>query len=103
MRIEYGMILDRVTSLADLAFRGKMNKYYRQVAILVAAYYGVPNKTWGEAITCLHKVATIEGHSSCADIVRGANYFRDKVGKDFVEQPEQLELTPQWLFYQQSL
>ena len=87
------MILDKVTSLADLAFRGKTNKYYRQLAIIVANYYGKSDSTWKDAIEHLQKIASVSNY--CLDIVRNANYFRNHCKETFVERPEQLELTPQ--------
>ena len=87
------MILDRVTSLADLAFRGRTNKYYRQLAILVAGYYGKSDLIWKDAIAFLQAVASTDGY--CGYVVKNANDFREYCKEDFVERPEQLELTPQ--------
>lgn len=87
------MILDRVTSLADLAFRGRTNKHYRQLAIIVAGYYGKSDLTWKDAIAHLQGIAS--GDNNCSEIVRNAHYFRESCKETFVERPEQLELTPQ--------
>lgn len=41
----------------------------------------------------LHKVAAENNPNSCANVVRDINSYRDYVKEDFVERPEQLELT----------
>jgi hypothetical protein len=89
------MILDRVTSLADLAFRGKTDRLYRQLAIITASYYGRPDLTWKEAMLFLNKVSVEGNPCSCANVVRDVNYNRELVKNDFVERPEQMELDEQ--------
>ena len=90
------MTLDRVTSLADLAFKGKKNKYYRQLAILVADYYGKSDVTWKDAINYLQEIAIQKtGEGCCVGITENANLFRGRCRETFVERPEQLDLTLQ--------
>lgn len=94
------MILDAVTSLADLAFRGRTDKRYRQLAVLTATvYYGrVSLTTWKMAISFLHEVATNAGNVSCDSVVIDVNYNREYIKNDWIEPPEppeQLELRPQ--------
>ena len=91
------MVIDRVTSLADLAFRGKTDKRFRHLAVISATIYGKAELTYKEAMTFLHEVATNEG-GSCTNVVRDINYNRELVKDDWQEPPEppeQLELTPQ--------
>ena len=89
------MAIDRVTSLADLAFRGRTDKRYRHLAVLTSVYYGKPDLAYKEAMLFLHRVAEGEGDGTCANIVRDLNYNRELVKDDWQEPPEQLELTPQ--------
>lgn len=90
------MVMDRVTSLADLAFRGRTDKRYRHLAVLTVSYYGKPNLSWEKAMTLLHELAiSRNGNLSCANIVRDVNYNRELVIDDWQEPLEQLELHPQ--------
>ena len=89
------MVIERVTSLADLAFRGKASKRYRHLAVLTAAYYGKPDLSWEKAMTLLHEVAATQDGGTCTNIVRDVNYNRELVKDDWQEPPEQLELKPQ--------
>ena len=89
------MVIDRVTSLADLAFRGKTDKRFRHLAVLTTVYYGKKELTYKEAMAFLHEFAVNNDGGSCVNIVRDLNYNRELVKDDWVEPPEQLELTPQ--------
>ena len=90
------MTLDRVTSLANLVFKGKKDKYYRQLAILVSGYYGRPDLMWKDAIIYLQEIATQKtGEGCCAGIIENANSLRGRCKETFVERPEQLDLTLQ--------
>ena len=89
------MVIDRVTSLADLAFRGKTDKRYRHLAVLTATYYGKADLSWEKAMKLLHEVAATQDGGTCTNIVRDVNYNRELVKDDWQEPPEQLELTPQ--------
>lgn len=72
------MTLDRVTSLADLAFKGKTDKYYRQLAIITAAFYGKGDLNWKGAIAFLNQVAIDNNPRSCESVVRDVNYICSK-------------------------
>ena len=88
------MVIERVTSLADLAFRGKTDKHYRHLAVLTANYYGRADLSWEKAMALLHEVAS-QDSGTCVNVVRDVNYNRECVTDNWIEPPEQLELTPQ--------
>lgn len=78
------MILSRVTSLADLVFKAKTNKYYKILAIITAEYLegSLKQKTYENAMNTLYRVARTHNPDTCFDIVETINSFRDKVEKD---------------------
>jgi len=81
------MTLDNVTSLADLEFRVKTNKYYKQLAIKTAkrcygGYSAEMNKKlkiYEEALAFLHKISIQHNPDSCTSIVAELNYNSDKI------------------------
>jgi hypothetical protein len=77
------MKLDCVTSLADLAFKAKTNKYYQQL-VMLAYYRYVFNSTgtqptWEEALKSVNDVSVSYSPRSCCDVVFGINELRGAV------------------------
>jgi len=95
------MTLDSVTSLADLEFRVKTNKYYKQMAIKTAkrcygGYSAEMNKKlkiYEEALAFLHKISIQHNPDSCASIVAELNCIRDKIVEE-VEPTPVVEAAP---------
>ena len=76
------MKLDCVTSLADLAFRAKSNKYYQRLIILAYRWYiKEPNYNieWYEALTLINLKSICVNPLSCKEFVRGINSLRGHV------------------------
>lgn len=93
------MTLDKVTSLADLEFKVKTNKYYKQLALL-GAKRCCSNMTKLKALTThekvmefLHRVSTDHNPGSCSAVVQEINHCCDKI-KEEVETPLPVEATP---------
>jgi hypothetical protein len=75
------MTIDKVTSLADLAFKAKTNKYYKKLAIIAAEYLGgyFEQKTYEYAINTLYRVARFNDPNSCLSVVNAINNLRNRV------------------------
>lgn len=77
------MTLDRVTSLADLVFRAKTNKYYKKLAIITAEWLGYNCQTTYEiALNSLYKVAATQGEAGCQPVVNAVNNLRSDIQED---------------------
>ena len=77
------MTLDSVTSLADLAFKAKTNKYYRKLVILTAQWLGYPDATTYElAMDTLYRVAHRYNPNDCLPVVRQVNNRRSDIKED---------------------
>jgi hypothetical protein len=77
------MTLDKVTSLADLVFKAKTNKYYKKLAIMTVEWLGYGNQTTYEiALNSLYKVAANQGDSGCQPVVNAINNLRRDVQED---------------------
>ena len=76
------MTLDKITSLADLVFRAKTNKYYKKLAIMTAEWIGYTRQTTYEiALNSLYKVAAI-GEAGCQPVVNAVNNLRSDLQED---------------------
>ena len=82
------MIIDPVTSLADLEFKVKTNKYYKQLAILGCRRIGYYVRTYELAMKNLHISAG--GFKSCEPIIQEVNCCCDRIVEE--KQPTAEEL-----------
>ena len=77
------MTLDKITSLADLVFRAKTNKYYKKLAIMTAEWLGYTRQTTYEiALNTLYKVAATQGEAGCQPVVNAVNNLRSDLQED---------------------
>ena len=76
------MTLDKVTSLADLEFKAKTNKYYRQLDKMAAEqlFGSRYSETYEKAMRYLHNDAFYK--DGCASIVTDINYLRKNIEPD---------------------
>ena len=84
------MRLDPITSLADLEFKAKTNKYYKQLAILGAEYMyivGTKPPSFEEAMDGLCKIAKEHNPNSCGSICATVNEVRNRVKEDVPPRP----------------
>ena len=79
------MILDKVTSLADLAFKGETNKHYRQLACLTAVSYGWYDVTWKKALEKLNNASLNYDSTSCETVTVDANRCLEEIREDWIE------------------
>jgi len=79
------MVLDKVTSLADLAFRGKTNKYYRQLACVAASSYGYFGLTWKGSLEKLNNASLNYDRDSCQAVIDDINTFANEINEDWIE------------------
>ena len=87
------MTIDPITSLADLEFKAKTNKYYKQLAIIGCNQYMFGNKkvrTYPAAIKALHIISINHNPNSCDAVVYGVNSYRDKIRE--IKEPTSEEL-----------
>jgi len=93
------MTLDKVTSLADLEFKAKTNKYYRQMArqgarrccTSVAVANGLT--THEKVMEFLHQVSIKHDLNSCRAVVQEVNHCYNKIVED-VEPSPAVEAAP---------
>jgi hypothetical protein len=78
------MTLERITSLADLVFKAKTNKYYKQLAIISARHLDISEhpETYEQAIIIIAKVTLKHNPDSCSDVVDAINSYRYDVKED---------------------
>lgn len=79
------MKLDAVTSLADLAFKAKTNKYYQQLTIIVYRYLisGTPPLGgWSEALESLNNYSIHCSPNDCKEVVQYTNDLRIRVKEE---------------------
>jgi CBS domain-containing protein len=77
------MFLEKITSLADLVFKAKTNKYYKKLAIMTAQWLGYDNQaTYEIAMNTLYKVALLQGEKGCLPVVDAVNNLRCEVYED---------------------
>lgn len=94
------MTLDKVSSLADLEFRVKSNKYYKQLAILGAKRCCGSSvklkeiKTYEQAIAFLHDVSIKHNPNSCSAVVQEVNACCTKIVEEVEPTPPTAEGTP---------
>lgn len=94
------MTLDKITSLADLEFRIKTNKYYKQMALLGAKRCcNTPSKialltTHEKVMEFLHKVSVEHNVNSCSAVVAEINACRSKIVEDVAPSPAVEAITP---------
>lgn len=93
------MTLDKVTSLADLAFKAKTNKYYRQLAVIGSAYFRgnslyrvqgkpVKDEVYAEALDFLVRQYKSDGYDNCSTVVQRLNELTCEVVKEPEPKPE---------------
>jgi hypothetical protein len=93
------MTLDKVTSLADLAFKAKTNKYYRQLAVIASLYLRgnsfyriqgrpVKDESYAEAMEFLVRHYKDDGYEDCSTVVQRLNELRGEVIKEPEPKPE---------------
>ena len=93
------MTLDKVTSLADLVFKAKTNKYYRQLAVIASAYLRgnslyriqgrpVKDEAYAEALELLVRHYKDDGYEDCSTVVQRLNELRGEVVKEPEPKPE---------------
>ena len=82
------MNLEKITSLADLVFKAKTNKYYKQLAIIAARHFvstadgdEIP-ETYEQSIIVIAKVTLENDPNSCSDVVDAINCYRYDVKED---------------------
>lgn len=83
------MTLDRITSLADLAFKARTNKYYEQLVMIAYRYLiNSANKVGCiEALESLNNVSVNYNPISCHSTVEQINGLRSRVKKEVVPKP----------------
>jgi hypothetical protein len=77
------MIIGAITSLADLSFKCKTSRRYRQLAILGCEHYGHLNvRDYIAAINRLNKIARHHNPNDCSAIVSGINWCRKLINTE---------------------
>jgi hypothetical protein len=82
------MTLDRITSLADLAFKARTNKYYEQL-VMIAYRYLISGIKVGciEALESLNNMSVNYNPLSCHSTVEQINDLRSRVKEEVVPKP----------------
>jgi len=68
------MIIGPVTSLADLEFKARTNKYYKQLAILGCDRIGYNISNYERVMKRLHWCSVHWGYPSCEPIIQEINF-----------------------------
>ena len=76
--------MDKVTSLADLVFRAKTDRHYRQLARIVHSRLSgnefLPEVSYEDSLKFLYSYAEhYYGHDNCSVTVDHLNYYRGRV------------------------